>query len=874
MTSLISVQTMLHVPKEDRIPSLSRSEVSGTDTSGAASTPEALTRDVAIVTTRDWEDEGDGEERQWPDELQHGEDATFSYMDGNEVEGIETPAANRYGPPSRDEAFSPLKSPSVSYLTPGVPRGRHSLSVYASNAQDTTFHPTVLQDITTIRQDLRGATPFTPSPLSAPSKAGDFTTPRAPLDDAERRKNHVLAVLSSSGLPSRTSRITRGTPHPLRRVSTAPASESIAEEGSPPASHAKTAGTHTQLSIDVTRMQSANDSFVSIASSADLTSDRRATHSDPRLSRGNTSFPTILLPTNAANPSPGGSLKGLSDHRADGVKIHKHLNAMNKQLLESNADLAREAEAWRDEVDRLMGLLKDHGIEIEEVDVVALVLANGSSSTTGTRHHDDSQRELSARYSEGANRKDSQLSPQDLLEGLSPEDHADVMQEMAERLEALEEGLTDKDRLISELRQDLNAARSPADLGSEEIDSLHEQLEEAERARVTLHSDFALKTEQHAKRFGEICSGFEEQVKGFESQLASARGEADRLRVEKTRSENVTLRSGTDDKENEMRKQILSLEVDLNRAREDARARGREVDTLEDYSKRARDEHRDLQRRAEAAQLRVADLEAQFSAVTKDIQEVDALQAELNSTQVARQAAEDDLTQTRNKLSSLQEINADQEAELERQHMRIQDLSAKIRELEFKLNTTLEELQRAEQSNAEVDELRQALREAEDVVAEREEELNSARNKLTAQALHRSHSTASISIPQPDTDAEDHDDQASMVKAMEDQLDNAFREIGRLKHELTATPHCKSVIEVRDARIKALEQEKAALSDRLSSAKKASAALTPIGGLPTASSPFNRPTPFMHKAIASLKTPKTPGPLKDVSHRHVSSLMC
>jgi hypothetical protein len=98
---------------------------------------------------------------------------------------------------------------------------------------------------------------------------------------------------------------------------------------------------------------------------------------------------------------------------------------------------------------------------------------------------------------------------------------------------------------------------------------------------------------------------------------------------------------------------------------------------------------------------------------------------------------------------------------------------------------------------------------------------------------------------------------------MEERLDEAHREIGKLKHELASTPHRKSHIEMRDARIKALEREKAALAERLS-AREASASGMVSGSMMAAGSPF-KASPFVNKALASLKTPKTPGSLKEVS---------
>jgi len=841
----------------------------------------------------DLEEEDDGgQDQRWSEPMQSDENATFDYRQNSAHDpgehALAVSVAGRYDTPAKSETSSPMKVVSTPYSsTPGLSR-RIQMDRYTSMRSSTPQQSSALRDITTTRQGTQAETPFTPSPLKMDSTAGDFATPRPLLDDAERRKSHVLAVLNSTSVPSRNMRpAPKGTPHPLRRVSLAATSESVTERGSPMASNltsTMTPGSRTRHSIDATQTQSANESFVSIASSADLTSDRRATKIASRLSRGNTSFPTILLPTNAAMPSPGGSLKGLSDHRADGVKIHKHLNAMNKQLLETNADLAREAEAWRDEVERLKELLKDHGVQVEEVDIEALVQAGGESlATTGerwqkdspsdsggfSRHHDrqfGSPDLLRSQLSASKAHLPTHASSQDPLEGLNPHEHAAVMLEMAERLEALEEGLDDKDRMITELQQELGAAKSSgAAEPQDHIDELHRQLEEGERMRVALHSEFVLKTEQHAKRFGEICSGFEEQVKSLEAQLAVAKSETERLRAEKSRIEAFTCKDGLNDREKEWRKQLSGLKLDLSRTKEEARAHAGEVESLRKHSKLLEAERSELARMAEAAHIRVIELEARVAGAELGSEDARALRTEIDEARAGRLAASDDMAQVEHTIKDLHKINSDQEAELERQFEQIEKLSQRVLGLELALDAAAGDRRQADgELMAEVNRLREALQDAEDDLADKEAELAVAHRKIATQDVQ---AILDHTAPPPSRDEGERRDQEQrgLMQALEQQLDNAFREIGRLKHEISTTPHRVSSIEMRDARIKALEREKAALTERLASVRSTSASPPLHGGMQTAGSPFNRPTPFAHKAIASLRTPKTPGPLKDVS---------
>ena len=813
------------IVQTDRIPSLTRSEVSHPDTSGGATTPEGPSRRIAIATPRHHGGDGQSDYEVTDDEGQdpqeHTDNMTYDYQAQHTEQ-----SADQHG---SDEDNGTYRSPErnaqshVQFSTPGVARD----AVTQSNTPKFFGHTSAMSgthDITTT-QPTAPSYPFTPTPMGQHSKYENLTTPRAPLDDAERRKSHVLAVLSSTGIPARTPRaIGRGTPHPLRRVSMAPASESIAEEGTSGSQRGTATPGRSYLGVDA----SVNDSFVSVASSADLTSDKRASHFTSGIMRGNTSFPNILLPGNVSQNSPGGSLRGIADSRVDGVKIHKHLNAMNKQLLESNADLAREAEAWMNEVNRMKGLLQDAGIEVEEVDVLAQ-LADRSQASEGQSM--DMRR---ARYStpgdESVGHLQLERSISAPLEG--EHNHTAILQEMADKLEGLEYNLAEKDNIIDELQQrlDQDPSNKSSDDAQRKIDELHDQLDEAERERADLHADFAQKTEQHAKRFGEICTGFEEQVKSLEGQLQFAQNEVERLRADRSKLEELSSSDHVDEREREKARQIGELERELASAREEAEARSTEVAMLRKHSEQVQRERDDLVREVEDLRQRIEDLESSPT---------DQAAAELETVSKDLAHVEEELAQARADLDELREIDADKEAELDQQHEQIELLSAKMQELED--NNT------GYQDEQEIQRLHEVIEEINEALAAKESELEALRNKGEMDSLRQS--TSSVK----GAGAND-----SFVAAVEDRLDEAHREIGKLKQELASTPHRKSTIEMRDARIKALEREKGALAERLAARENSGS-----GSMLAAGSPF-KVSPFVNKALASLKTPKTPGPLGEV----------
>lgn len=815
--------------QQDRVPSLSKSEASATDTSGAASTPEAPSRQMAAGTPSFARVLHEDEHASHVSEGSNHDAPTYEYQYSASADAFEdTPAPRRRVSPNKMWADTPA---SAHYSTPGFARDPPQvIDQLASGYKRHEDSYGALRDMTNRYGDM----PFTPSPAGLLSKNSDLSTPRAPLNDVERRKSHVLAVLSSSGIHQRRPH----TPHPLRRVSMSPTT--TIQEGTPSQSQ----GPYTPSAFDRSSSAPPNESFVSVASSADLTTDRRAV-GHARLSRGNTSFPNILLPSHAANTSGQSSVRATNDRRADGVKIHKHLNAMNKQLLESNADLAREAEAWRDEANRLKSLLTDAGVDHSEVDVLANI----------------------AKSREASFALDPQDSAQQLLDGMSPEENAAVMQELAEKLENLEEILNDKDAQIVELQEEVATLRESGGEGKEEtIAALQEQIDEGERARAELHSEFALKTERHAAQFAEICTSFEKQVGDLGKQLTEAKAEVERVKVEKERLEDAAASSSG----GEDTRRHVALRVELDRARESLAAKVKQLEDVEAQLSEVMAERDEIAERADGAEGKVEELERELDQVDADLQ---AKEEAVEGLIAEKEDLEREVQEIRLELQTA--ASKDDEGQ-DAQTAQIESLQQQIRQLEVELESrpAADIAQEAEQLRDEVDELNRLLEDRDAEIEGIQGKLELA--ELAAQPMRQSiasprkstsgRSTAGqdiVNVADASTSADEISkaDQASFVAAIEDRLDEAYREIGRLKNELSSTPHRKSTMEMKDAKIKALEREKAALQERVGN--KAMPA-TPAGVMPAAS-PFGKPTPMFYRALAHLKTPKTPGNLKEVS---------
>lgn len=726
---------------ESRIPSLTRSEVSGTD--HEATTPENHDRVISSAAAL-------------PDSDISG-DASHSVSAPDFGDLDQTRQAGH-----SDEKSTPASSQTV---TPAVMRYMDAPDTAVRAAATPFGIGAALRDVT--RRHANNAnnavvpsTPFTPSV--------DYNkTPRAALDDAERRKNHVLSVLSSSTLPSRVKRFT---PHPRRHVSVGPEAESIAEE--PSFLNAK--GGEESLSI--------NESFISVASSQDLTPDRRGSRAFSQ--RANTSVPNILY-SGAAAASPGVSHL---DNRPDTVKIQKHLNMMNQQLLDNNADLAREAEEWRSECTRLIGIMRETGIPIDD---------DGNVLGELPKLQDVEQSlDLPAIA-------DTSRSPADVA--------------LSKQVEELRADLLAKDEEMSRL---LKATPTQDD-----VLALRTELEESRSAHEALKAEFAQKTKDHTSMFTEICAEFEDQVQQLETQVRQLEEELDRARAHATpvvaHAESISLHE-----------KVQRLEGELEQTTDEMAGLRAEVEVRASELQVSHDCCADLEERLAAAR----------GANGASALAIEAAEKARASASAERDAALEEVEELRDRLADMDQVLTTKQAVMEEQRESLRNLE----DLADREHKDLEETQGL---------LRDARRELNEVhsrLSEKDQQIETLRGQADVAMLEKSSCLDDLHA----TEVEN-----SIIGALEERLEAAYKDIGRLKHEAQATPIHQSTLEARDARISALETEKLALMERLKAHQVSSPARW--------SNSMMTSTP-LHKTVTSLKYPSTPGPLKDVSVREAS----
>jgi chromosome segregation ATPase len=534
-----------------------------------------------------------------------------------------------------------------------------------------------------------------------------------------------------------------------------------------------------------------------------------------------------------------GSLQHL-DSVSPFAKIQRHLNKLDRQLLDTSSDLDQEHEDWREERRHLLKVIRDAGLDVDKRGLVGEL--NSSTTPQG----------------------DSALE-------------------------------------VTSLRTQLQDSRA--------------QLQDAHDEMSRLKSDFAKKTEEHYHMFTEIGADYTKQIESLHDELGRSKGEVTRLQTQLD-----MLRPSSAVQEDELRKQISILGGDLARAQDDAQvvaealanaqarlseAHANEQATLEQLQEA--EEHaemlqsqldsaeheatlgtrraEDLQSQLAASEERACVLQSQLDAArrdrslasndTEDLQKRLAaaesraeIRTEHTSSLEARLAAAEDRiaehalesASLEGRLSSLQQENDSLQAEkdamsqqinsLERNQSDDQDVISDqrkiVQELEDEIATSNVEIKA---NKKRIDELEKFLSAAQATQASSQAELESLKNqleiaKLDATEVDETTDAAAASSP-------------NVAAVYEEQLDEAYRHIGRLKAELEGMPARHKTLEDRDARIRALETEKEALLERLKSREVASPARW--------ANSMRGSTPVLHKAVSALRSPRTPGPLKDVS---------
>jgi hypothetical protein len=581
-----------------------------------------------------------------------------------------------------------------------------------------------------------------------------------------------------------------------------------------------------------------NQSFISIASSADLTSDRRGTSSR---FKGNTSLPGIGLDD-----------IGNHEDRAQGSKIAKHLHHMNEQLTAENRRLNEELTLLQDQ-------LQQSQWEAEEKEG-----QNDELNASRSQSLDRSKAESSFVRVTGV-RNETIMRLQEQIANLeetvrTKEDEILALQHETDLKQATRGGREDQNKL-TEMQDELALHAQLAREHEEEIDQLRQQLTNAKTESESQAQGVVAALETAAVRERDLA----QQVQKLQWEKSAVEQEKERLRQ-------VLESPDLDEKEKALQQQAQQLEEQVKDVTQKLEDKDRKIEELMDALSNSKDE--------------CADQTEQLESLSQDLEETRQQLQEANSqSAVAEEALQRLKTASEEEAVTLQKQLDTYMAELDKCYVNLDECEVALQEID----ELKEKAAEAEKRAAAVSLDQQAnLSEMEEELAEVKRELHSktcsaaeiqanldlaeaalGASKATvaaleAQLVESSPSTADVSAALSASSsslrAQEH---ASVIESLRERLALAQNKIDELQQlQLRKNPAYEAELAVRDTKIQSLTTEKEELQSelRLVQTQVGDVSMTPRPRKTQnamAGSPFSTGRLF-NKHFAHIKTPQTP----------------
>ena len=749
-----------------------------------------------------------------PHELTHGSEAT-----PRQVYGVDGVVAIPESSPAPSAIFTP---------TPAFqsrPRARFQVPVptFTSQQPTTTTPPDrgVPEDEDTInnhmppQEDLDSATPYS------------------------HKRSFLMDVINSTARP----RMKFSTPHPhygkapetpMHQDSQSPSSPSTAATPGPTPPAARLAGvfagatprpraaTHSRVRLShpltqawtVTNTESDGErESQSDSPGYDPLQDRASfvstasSHDLTVHARANTSF----------DPAMGLTAQGAGVGRFNAKKLNSYLYGLNKRLEDENKALA---------------------------DRIAELETEARSKGTSTSPATSSSSPVPGKFvNAGRGRARVSVSPGGLGDVEEEDEGGSNLSEGRAELEAIIQGL------------------------QEELEKCNKEKEECE---AKFNAERTLDRQRWRDRMTEVEKGVENIVRDLEQKLDKAETDAKEVArsIEAVEAErDVALKKA------ENAERALAAEDDMGK---EMNAVNEELGRLSSELKKANLRARNLEDDLGERNTKVAQLEAELKD-EKDIvegldqelatrlDEIENLCKQVDEQSKKLKASAEELRDTKGYVAEL-------EAEAEVAAERVQTVETELETIQARLRETINEgiqaQERAEELEEEVGRLNDLGHQMQEAleVADRKEESHSeevAELKGTISILERElerekEKSKSLSRPGEPSTVPDAD-----IEALEDELDDAHKEIARLNALMQQSPARKAMDAAKDNRIEMLEREREDLLKRVQVLRdtandtpgKARIDVT----VASAASPFHRPA-------VSMLSPKTPGgPLRDVS---------
>ncbi|GAA5883535.1 hypothetical protein JCM16303_005472 [Sporobolomyces ruberrimus] len=653
----------------------------------------------------------------------------------------------------------------------------------------------------------RLGTPTLDSPLHSLHQDSNPATPLVSQTDAARRANHLLTTLRSTAKP----RFTRGTPHPLRSVQKQPSSS------------ATSALPHDQ---DDQRSTTTSSSFASDHSSNDLTTFHP---------KANTSLPS------GGTADVGGSAAIGGGSRFNGAKLNAYLHQLNTHLTEENQNLVKTLKKTTDDNEKLQ-------YTIREMSVAGGVSVDVSGSSKWRKRTNSSN---SGEDGEGDNSRVEELGIE--LEGLV--DGQRKIRGLQDRFGGELGRGKDAATKIRELEEELERAREQ--LGNKD-DEIHQLREQVVSSKTASSSNGGGRDESSAN----LVSDLQQEVFDLKDALDTASSERDTAQADLAKLETDFTAAGQASE-----KDFANLQARIEELLEDLQEKDVEVDAVKQLL---------VDQETEFAE-KMEELEKELSKVMEEQEKkVEAARDELDlksrEDEMARKGDKEALERIKAERDALeQRLEKEGKALDEALEEEILSLKRGIETRDEELNRMQEELEAAEGTGGDVEELRRqikakdeeiqqlegALDESASQLLQNEDDLAALRQQLASEKQVNSSLSAQISqfsvvkARSPLGNEVFNSDKDDDIASLEEELEEARQEIVQLHEKLASNANEDRSAELRDLEIQNLETTKADLEDRVKSLRQQVSIQFSPSQTPDKS--------WLLRPLPAVRTPKTPG---------------
>ncbi|KAF9038520.1 hypothetical protein BJ165DRAFT_1352368 [Panaeolus papilionaceus] len=613
--------------------------------------------------------------------------------------------------------------------------------------------------------------------------------------------------------------------HPLSQAITASSTNSSPHESSRSASvatsvhsHRVSPNAHTARSpapgqAHLSPYVGDKASFISTASSHDLTTHQRM----------NTSFDPAM--------GFGAGAPGHGVGRFNAGKLNNYLHGLNKRLQEENELL----------LERLRNLEEKKGVD-----------AVGAGNQTFEQEN--------RRQSGGSRRSSVGTSL-----GNVQEDVAEAwLEEKAELEEMVEVYKTEMDNYAAEKEELEKMLEMQKDERQRQEAQWREKMLDVEKGVQGLVEELQNKVTKAEEEKEFAHEEAARRVKELEREVLHTRGERDVAMDRAIKAEKVL--EGSDD-----------IGLALNEA-------NNRIGQVMGDLRNANSQMKELEEELISADAKIEELEKQL-AENEDV--MNGLEEEATSASDALAAEQAKTKQMEDKVRQLEEEIKSSKAYVEELEEgagaaleRIEALEAELAEARDTISrmTTsdhqaVQDIQMLEAETAKAQEaakeLQEALEEAEQKMVEDEEEIASLKFKIASLERERQRDISSSIHSMPKNSIQDNGPTEAEYQALEDELDQANKELARLNSLLNQSPARKAVDKAKDMRIEMLEREKEELLERNKALRMT------FNEMSTPHKVYNTSniSPIHRQVLnLSMKAPRTPGgPLRDMSWLHTTT---